>query len=562
MLTPDDLPKYHPDFVKECKKCCWKGKPIIEYISEAIKQHGGDRTAIKSADSEILFKYSDLLESSKILAANLLEIGLEPRHIILMQLNNTPMFYLIWFALNRINAIPVHCLVPHRLRELSVWAEKTSAEGYVVPGIFKNFDYYFLAEELKDKSPNLQFLFTTESKERNGFISIPKLLKQSPSEKFLRKLEGIKVSGEDIALFLLSGGTTGVPKLIPRTHNDYAYNIELIARKSMLIPNTKTLICIPIAHNFAFQCGLGTLFNGGTVVTTDSTNPGSLMKIIQEERITFLPAVPAIFIRILNSPEKKNFDLSSLQIALLGGQKCPEDIAKRIEIEIGARFQNVYGMAEGHWIMTSLEDPENIRFRSSGKPVSPYDKYKVIDTTTGKECPPGVIGEIWVAGPYTIPGYYKEPEKNIKDFMEEGIYKYYNPGDLVYLDENGYIYYVRNGYIYYVSRSKDIINRGGEKIGAEEVENYLLQYPKIKEVAVIGMPDPELGERVCAYIVLAEGHKQFELKELQDFLDKLGVAKFKWPERIEFVDKLPTTAVGKIDKKALRKDIDRKLKEE
>jgi non-ribosomal peptide synthetase component E (peptide arylation enzyme) len=251
--------------------------------------------------------------------------------------------------------------------------------------------------------------------------------------------------------------------------------------------------------------------------------------------------VPALIARILDSPSKGKYVLDSLQLTVTGGQHCPPELMRRWEAEIGGIIINTIGFVEAHWFFTTPTEPEEIRYRSCGKPAGPYDEYKVVDMDTGVEVAPGVPGELLLRGPQCTSAYYKDPEKTLESFTKDGFYR---PGDVVYRDERGYIYYV--------SRSKDIINRGGEKIGADEIESYIMEYPKVQSVACVGMPDPLMGERVCAFVVLKSGEKPFALSELQEFLDKLGVAKYKWPERLEFVKELPLTPLGKVDRRKLR----------
>jgi non-ribosomal peptide synthetase component E (peptide arylation enzyme) len=445
----------------------------------------------------------------------------------------------VWLALSRLGAIPLHVNTRYRLSELSSWAKTAEAEVYVMPGIFKGYDYHQLAADLKRETPSLKLVLSA-GEERDGALSLPKLLKQSPSPRLLKRLGEVKVNPYGVSHFLLSGGTTGLPKIIPRTHADYVYGAEMLGRLSMIVRNTRTLIVTPLTHNLGFVYSLATLFNGGRLTLTDETKAEGLMEIIQRERITFFVGVPTLFIRMLKSEVREKYDLTSLQIVLSSGQAMPESLALELERKLGCLFQNLYGVSEGFSLITRLDDPERVRTGTAGRPTSPFDEIRLVDPETERDVGVNVPGELWVKGPRVIRGYYKDPLKTMETFTTDG---YYKSGDLLMLDEEGYFYYV--------SRLRDIINRGGQKIGAEEVEGYLVRHPNVKEAAVVGMPDPELGEKVCAYVTTKNG-KPLTLEELRAFLERLGVAKYKWPEELKVVSEIPKTSLGKIDRVSLK----------
>ncbi|RLI14057.1 MAG: hypothetical protein DRO43_05045 [Candidatus Hecatellales archaeon] len=522
------------------RKCCWKNQTVLSRLAEAALKHGRERLVLNSAEFKGLHSYEDLLEGSERLAANLLEAGVKPGYVVLFQLNNSPLFFYMWLALSRLRAVPLHVNPRYRLSELSDWAKTVEAEVYVMPGVFKGYDYHPLAASLRKEAASLKLVLSASREEHDEALSLPKLLREPASPRFLEKLKEIKADPYGVSHFLLSGGTTGLPKVIPRTHADYIYGAEMLGRLSMVVRNTRTLIATPLAHNLGFVYSLATIFNGGRVTLTDRTEAESLMETIQRERITFLVGVPTLFIRMLKSKARGKYDLTSLQVALNSGQAMPESLALELERELGFLFQNLYGVSEGFSLITRLDDPEKVRTGTAGRPTSPFDEIKLVDPETGREVGVNVPGELWVKGPRVIRGYYKNPSKTSEIFTSDG---YYKSGDLLMLDEQGYYHYV--------SRIRDIINRGGQKIGAEEVEGYLAMHPRVKESAVVGMPDPELGEKVYAYVVTEDG-KPLALEELRGFLERLGVAKYKWPEGLETVGEIPKTKLGKIDRAKLR----------
>jgi non-ribosomal peptide synthetase component E (peptide arylation enzyme) len=293
---------------------------------------------------------------------------------------------------------------------------------------------------------------------------------------------------------------------------------------------------------------MGLASRGGCEVLSSVPSPDAAMTAIQEHRVTHWIAVPAMIIAMLNHPDRYAYDLSSLKMILTGGSKLNPEVAIRIRPELGCDVQQVLGMAEGPLFWTRLDDPDEVRFETQGRPQAPGEEFKIVDPGTEKDVAAGALGELWCRGPHTIRGYYRALEHNAKAFSEDGFYK---SGDLVRLHPSGNI--VVEG------RIKDCINRGGEKISAEEIENHILAYPKIDICACVSMPDPVLGEKVCAFVVLKAG-QNLSLGELNHFLlEKRRIAKFKLPERLEVVDAMPLTNVGKLNKVALREMIGAKL---
>jgi 2,3-dihydroxybenzoate---[aryl-carrier protein] ligase len=303
-------------------------------------------------------------------------------------------------------------------------------------------------------------------------------------------------------------------------------------------------------HNFplngAVQPGLLT---GAKIVLSSSNDPETVFELIARERITWICAVPAMVVSWLNDSSIRRADLSSLKSLAVGGSRLNPEPARRVLEEIGPVLTQVYGMAEGLCCATHPNDPAEVIVETQGRPVSEADEFKIVDEDD-RDVPMGEPGELITRGPYTIRGYYKAADHNRTAFSADG---YYRTGDMVRLHPSGN--FVVEG------RRKDLINRGGEKIGADEIENLILTHPAVQHAAVVAMPDPVLGERACAYVVLREG-ASLDFKQLSHFLEAKRIARFKLPERLEMVSQMPMTAVGKISKKDLRDDIIRKLTRE
>jgi 2,3-dihydroxybenzoate-AMP ligase len=346
---------------------------------------------------------------------------------------------------------------------------------------------------------------------------------------------------------LLSGGTTGIPKLIPRTHNDYVYNCRTCGRIAGFGADTVFLAVLPMSHNYTLGCPgvLGALAAGGTTVIAPDAGADAIFSLIARQRVTVVSAAMPLVVNWLASDAPERHDVSSLKVFISGGAKLAPELRRRVERRFNCTYVESYGTGEGLISMTRLDDPEDIRMTSSGRPVSPGDEIKVIDEQ-GRELPDGVIGELACRGPYTIRGYYRAPTATAAAFTDDGFYRM---GDAV--RKVGDCLYVEG-------RLKDLINRGGEKISCEEVENHLLAHPRIKSACVVAMPDPTYGEKACAFVMPA-GRGELTLDEIKSFLLARQIAKFKLPERLEVVASFPTSPAGKILRRELRRMIEAKL---
>jgi 2,3-dihydroxybenzoate-AMP ligase len=354
-------------------------------------------------------------------------------------------------------------------------------------------------------------------------------------------LEQISIDPADPALFLLSGGTTGIPKLIPRTHNDYLYNSRIAAAVCEIGAGDVLLDVLPIEHNLPLGCpGLqGFLLSGGTVVLGTSTRPRDVFELIQRHRVTHIHLVPALLIRWIDDPSLAEYDLSSLRVIQSGGQRLQPEVRRRADRALpGCFIQENFGMAEGLIMFVRSSDPLEVRRETCGRPASPADEVYLVDSE-GQVVPDGSPGELIVRGPYTLRGYFRSPEHNARAFTPDGFYR---SGDLLRKLPSGN--YVVEG------RVKDLINRGGEKISAEEVENLILAHPAVLNVACVPYPDPVLGERMCACVVLRPS-VSLSLESLVEFLAGFDIARFKLPERLEVFDALPLSGFGKVSKKDL-----------
>lgn len=543
----------------------WPDEYIKKYVAEGYWQNitiseAFDNVALSFPNKEALvfneerINYRQLKTISENLAVALLKAGLKPLDRVIVQLPNITEFVFSYLAFLRIGVIPIMCLPQHRLAEIGYIGKQCEAKGYLIKDRVGKFNFWELAEEVGQEVPSIEKVIFIGEDCPKEYISFKNLLEEEiEEEQKLEMLNKHKPSPYEVSIFLLSGGTTGLPKIIPRTHNDYLYTSKMTALHSGLSKYTNYLAVAPLAHNMTLSCPgiMGTFLRGGKVVLTHSTTVENLCAVIEKEKVTIMGSVPALIINLLNYKERENYVLSSLVAIISGGSKLNIEIAKRVKPELGCNLIQQFGMGEGLLTQTDdTTDSERLIFETIGPPLSPADEIKVVDSD-GKEVPVGEVGELLCRGPYTIRGYYNAPEHNKKAFTEDGFYK---SGDLVRIDPE-------SGYLIFEGREKDVINRGGEKISAEEVENLILSHPKVKNAAVVAMPDPIMGEKSCAYVIL-KANESLNLAELNDFLLEQKIAKFKLPERLEIVGSFPMTNIGKVSKKDLREDIAKKLKNE
>ena len=539
------------EFVKKYRqKGIWADKTLGDEFDEFTAGYA-DRIAISYQGEQVT--YRQLGERVNRLALHFVDKGLKTYDRMICQLPNGPDFLYCFYAAVKIGVIPIAALPAHQESEISHFAKFTRARCHAIPSKYKSFSHQELSRKIRAQASALEFTFVSGDDVENGFFSIDELLQDRIEERIpVDALKKYRPDPLEPAVFQLSGGTTGIPKVIPRTHNDYSACFRRSAEILNVTKDSIIGIAIPINHNFAMACPgfLGTLYNGGKVVPIPSTKTEDVLEAIEREKITIMPTPPALLIRWMESEVLSNYDLSSFRVALAGGARLNAEAAKRIKPMLGCDYHQNLGMSEGTIFWTRKGDPEDLLLNTQGAPMFDEDEVKMVDENDN-EVPHGEEGELLVRGPLSIRGYYNSPEYNQKAFTHDG---YYRTGDVAR--------FYRGRYVTVEGRIKDTINRGGEKISAEEVENHILAHPKVENCALVAMPDHEMGEKGCAFI-LTKGKQPLALDELVEFLkSESQLATFKLPERIELIDEFPMTKVGKIDKKELRSIISEKLSQE
>ncbi|WP_018801076.1 (2,3-dihydroxybenzoyl)adenylate synthase [Salinispora arenicola] len=535
----------------------WDGQTLTAPVVAAA---AATPEAVALVDGAVRFSYHELAARVDGAALRLRGLGLRPDDRVLVQLPNGWEFVVLTLACLRLGVIPVLALTPHRHHEMSYLAEHAEARAIAVPARFRGFDHRGMAHDIARAVPTVQRVLVSAGEPDIGAVgatadraaavdvdlrALCRPADDVPAARTL--LDAAAPDSRAVALMVLSGGTTGLPKLIARTHDDYGCHARRTAEISQFGRDTVYLAVLPMAHSMSLGMLLATLRSGGRVIVASSPAPVTALGLVERERVTATAVVPAIAQSWLNHQEADpRHDLRSVRLLLVGGARLPDQVAERMVPTLTRNLQQGYGMAEGLVCLTRIGDPDDVTTRSQGRPICADDEIILVDED-GRRVPPGEPGVLLTRGPCTPRGYYRAAEHNACAFVGDG---WLWTGDIVRIRDDGNV--VVEG------RDKDMINRGGEKVSAEEVENLAYQVDGVGFAAAVAMPDPDLGELVCLYVVPRDGAR-VTLADVRSVMESAGVARFKWPERLELVGALPRTNIGKIDKKALRSEVAARL---
>lgn len=487
----------------------------------------------------------ELQDLMRRLAQGLLDLGLRRGDRVVLQMGNSNAFVVSLFALFEIGAIPVMALPGHRRREIEHFLRLTQARAWLASDGEAGMDFRELGNQLRSAVPELDYVII-DSADAGPHRTLASLLSPAREPHTPREaLPGHAVDPAGTALLLCSGGTTGLPKLIPRSHRDYLYNAAASAEVCGLGPEDCYMVALPAAHNFPLACPgiLGALDAGARIAICSAPSPEIAFAAIARTGATVTALVPPL-VRVWLEYAALAALPDSLRLLQVGGARLDAGVAKRIRGELGCALQQVFGMAEGLLNYTRASDPDIVVNSTQGRPLSNLDEIRIVDAD-GLEVPQGKRGELWTRGPYTLRGYYKDDEANRRSFTPEGFYR---SGDLVRQ--------LSSGHLVVEGRVREVIRRGAETVSVEALEALLASHQAVKDVAVVGLPCERLGEQVCAVLVLAEiAAQRPTLGDLRNFLIDEGVARFMLPDSLEFVDQVPLTAVGKIARQQLVKQI-------
>lgn len=508
----------------------WTGRTVDSVLRHAATTWP-HRVAVVDAFSS--HTYSELDKLVDRAAGAFAALGITPGDRMLLQLPNSCRFAVALFGLLRAGAMPVLCLPGHRLAELSRFAQVSGAVGLVIVDKASGFDYRSMAEQLVALHPDLRHVVVDG--EPGPFISWSGLPTGDAPQ--------IGADTALPALLLVSGGTTGAPKLIPRTHDDYVYNATASAQLCRLTSDDVYLVSLPAGHNFPLACPglLGAMTVGATTVFGTDPSPEAAFAAIERHGVTVTALVPALAKLWAQACEWEPVTPKSLRLLQVGGAKLEPEDARQIRAALTPGLQQVFGMAEGLLNYTRLGDPPELLDHTQGRPLCADDELRIVDAA-GRPVAPGQEGELLVRGPYTFNGYFRAGRDNERCFDPDGFYR---SGDLVRRRDDGYL--VVTG------RVKDVICRAGESIAATDLEEQLLSHSGIWSVAAVPLPDPYLGEKICAAVVFTGD--PITLAELNAYLDERGVAAHIRPDMLVPMAALPTTPIGKVDKRAITRQV-------
>ncbi|MBI4296386.1 MAG: AMP-binding protein [Chloroflexi bacterium] len=540
------------DLEKYSRMGWWQNITLGDVLDRAAELYP-DKVAL--VDDRSRLTYAELRGKVDRLARGLMKLGISQGDCVLLQLPNWSEFVWALFALHKLGAPAVLLLSRHMQIEINHFCSLTRAKAWIVPEQYHRTDYLPTIDDVMRANPQMEHVILVKSSRKPPFISLDSLIQEVDSVSST----GQALSGRDnvglarrrpdateVAFILPTGGTTGLPKAVPRTHSDAVCEAKYKAQAREQDADAICLISTPLEHNLGLAALNSTFFSFGTVVLLDSTKPEDFCAAVQRERVTCAPLVPTLLGRLVDFDRLGEYDLTSLKALYVGGAKTPSEVIRAVHQRIGKVYVSAFGMSEGPTCTTKLSDPEAVIIDTIGRPCCPYDEFKVVDET-GEELPSNVEGELLCKGPGIFTGYLNHPEENERAFTESGFFR---TGDLAMIDNAGNIRIT--------GRIKDIIIRGGENISPVEIESLLRTHPDVEDVAVVGTPDPELGERACAYIKPRQGARP-ALEDIVAFLKSKGASVLQLPERVELIPDIPLTKIGKADKKALREDIKKRL---
>ena len=538
-------PYVDPDVEKYNRMSWWPGLTFGDLLDRAADMFP-DKLAYVDAVGRLT--YSQTRDRADRLAVSLIGLGIQPTDRVLVQLPNWKEFAIAFFALQKIGAIDVLLIDRYRPYEIKHMAELSEATTWILPEKYKKTDYLPIVEEVQKDCPGLKNIIFVRGAGQSNHLKLDKLIDDADlSGARLSELKNRRPDPMQVAHMGPTGGTTGLPKLVPRTHNDLICASDFCARAWEMDLQDVCLLAGPIGHDLTFSKGfLGSIVTYGRCVFLDSTRHEDICETIENEKITTIVWVPTLAKRLVGFERLTDYDLTSLKRMHCGGGASLAPLIHDVWDKLACQFFNGYGATEGQTCITrSDDDPETVK-ATVGRPSCPYDSYKVVDSK-GSALPPNTPGELVLKGPGVFTGYYKNPEENKKVFLPDG---YFRTGDVARIDEKGYITLC--------GRLKEMINRGGESISATEIEKLISEHPEVVIVAVVAMPDPQMGEKACAYIQAASG-ADMNFENIISFLRDRGSSVLHLPERIEFIDKMPLTKTGKIDKQVLERDIRQKI---
>jgi non-ribosomal peptide synthetase component E (peptide arylation enzyme) len=516
----------------------WIASTVGDALRASARRHP-ERAAFISDDRTL--SYRELDETTERLAAALLNLGLATGDRAIFQLGTNIETAIVLLACFKAGIVPVCSLPQHREVEIGQLARQSGARGYFVQADFSSFDLVGFAAGMVRRNPSLKYLVAVRGAGA-GAPTMQALIDSMPLGAAQEILSHLPLGSEDVLSFQLSGGTTGVPKIIPRFHAEYLGHSAGWMRRYRITSDSRVIWSLPLLHNAGQLYALiPTAAFGVTTVLMPRVDIRRMLDLIEQHRVTHALSIGPIAPQLLAYTDIARHDLSSLQLFATMSR------SDSLEKHLGVPCSNLYGITEGLLLGSPADAPAFARHHTQGASGCPHDEIRLLVPESEEPSAPGEMGEMCFRGPSSLVGFFDNPEANAKAFTSDGFYR---TGDMMTAHiVDGLTCYTFEG------RLRDNINRGGEKIGCEEVEGFISQHPAVADAKLVAMPDPYYGEKACVFIVPRPGMTVPGVNALGAFLVEHGLAKYKCPERIEVIDGFPLTRVGKVDKPALKRRI-------
>ncbi|CAN7720848.1 AMP-binding protein [Variovorax sp. LjRoot175] len=516
----------------------WVASTVGDALRATAKRYP-DRAAFISDERTLSYREFDM--TTERLAAALLNLGLVTGDRAIFQLGTNVETAIVLLACFKAGIVPVCSLPQHREVEIGQLARQSGARGYFVQADFNSFDLVGFAAGMVEKHATLKHLVVVRGAAA-GASSMETMIDGMPLAAAQERLSHLPLGSEDVLSFQLSGGTTGVPKIIPRFHAEYLGHSAGWMRRYRITAESRVIWSLSLLHNAGQLYALiPTAAFGVTTVLMPRVDIRRMLELIEQHRVTHALSIGPIAPQLLAYTDIAQHDLSSLQLFATMSR------ADNLEKHLGLPCSNLYGITEGLLLGSPADAPAFARHHTQGASGCPQDEIRLLVPESEEPSAPGEMGEMCFRGPSSLTGFFDNPEANAKAFTADGFYR---TGDMMTAHVvDGLTCYAFEG------RLRDNINRGGEKIGCEEVEGFISQHPAVADAKLVAMPDPYYGEKACVYIVPRPDMTAPDVKALGAFLVGQGLAKYKCPERVEVVDSFPLTRVGKVDKPALKQRI-------
>ncbi|MBI4589863.1 MAG: AMP-binding protein [Candidatus Rokubacteria bacterium] len=528
-LTPELIDRY-------TRSGHWESETFSQILARRAAAHP-DREALVDARHRVT--YAQLRARVDRVAARLGELGIGPGDVVTIQLPNWVEFAYVFFALERLGAVANQIGPDFRSREVEYILRFSESRAFVCPSTFKGFDYVPMIQELRPGLRDLKVVCVLGGGAREAVVSLDDII--HGSDVVGAPAAAAPLGADDVMRMAFTSGTTGNPKGVIHSHNTTLSTCRTLNQDTGVTEREVFLIYLPLGLNWGYLTLVQALMAGARAVLLDRFSAGAALELIQRERVTFIPTAPASIIAMLNEPDLQRVDLSPLRVVITGGASCPLETIREFRARMRGHLVELYGMLEtGFHTYTRLTDDPEAVTGTVGKAASGMG-LRLIDAS-GQDVPHGAEGEIAAQGPSVHLGYHKNPAANAELFTADG---WFRTGDLGQFDAAGNLKIV--------GRLKEMINRGGKKFFPREVEEILYTHPKILHAAIVGVPDPRLGERNCLCVIPRPG-ETISLEDIVTFL-KDSVATYKLPEMIEVFDELPFTPTGKIQRHVLTRQV-------